>query len=166
MSIDIIKLENVLTSEEFKDAKEKINSLWKKRHIVMDEDSDMFFRWQAHNVPFLINLHKKLLPLVCEKFNKKLKRSYVFLSMYKIGEGFCPVHKDRPQCRYTLDLCLDQKEPWPIYIDDQEFMLNENEAMLYSGTEHFHYRNKIQKDNYCSLAFFHFVDEEFELDLN
>jgi hypothetical protein len=164
--IPVLKLNNILAEEDFKYTLSCINRFWKNRKQLMSFDDFMFYRYYLHNPSFLKVMHKKLLPLAQEKFNTELKMSYSFLSMYIKGIGICPLHTDRPQCRYSIDLCLDQISPWPIFINDVEYLLQPNEALLYSGVEHPHYRNKIQPDNYVSLAFFHFVDADFEGDLN
>ena len=40
--------------------------------------------------------------------------------MYDEG-GRCPLHVDRPQCRYTIDYLIQQEstDPWPINIGRQ-----------------------------------------------
>ena len=82
-------------------------------------DTGDFVREYAHNVPFFVNIHKQLTEFASEKIGVKVKPSYCFLSMYK-DNGICPLHIDRPQCRYTIDYLIrqDQKEPWPIHIGD------------------------------------------------
>ncbi len=82
-------------------------------------DTKDFVRTYAHNVPFFVNIHKQLTDLACQVFNEKVKPSYSFLSMYE-NDGICPLHIDRPQCRYTIDYLIrqDQLEPWPICIGD------------------------------------------------
>jgi hypothetical protein len=128
-------------------------------HDVGAPDKDRFNRYWFHNLPLLVKLHKEL--KVDEIFGEPVKPSYVFLSMYG-DEGICPLHTDRPQCKYTADLCIDQKEVWPIMVSDEEYLLQPGEALCYSGTDHPHYRNRIQPGNFCNLAFFHFVPVAFE----
>lgn len=82
-------------------------------------DGHDFVRTYAHNVPFFVNIHQQLVDLASEIFGEKVKPSYSFLSMYH-HDGVCPLHIDRPQCRYTIDYLIrqDQLEPWPIHIAD------------------------------------------------
>ncbi len=123
-------------------------------------DDQLFQRHTAHNDRIMEALHKKLEPSLSKMLGLKVKPSYSLISMYG-EEGICYLHTDRPPCRYTIDLCVSQKEPWPIIVDDVEYILNENDAIIYSGTHSPHYRNKIQKGNHCSMVFFHFVDESY-----
>ena len=122
-----------------------------------------FNRWCWHNLPVLMRMHHTpwMRKIADETFGEPVKPSYVFLSMYGEG-GICPLHTDRPQCKYTIDLCISQGKPWPIYVDDQPYLLEENEALAYSGTDQPHYRETIQLGNFCNLAFFHFVPCAFD----
>lgn len=141
----------------------------------IDEPEDRRFnRYFWHNLPLLKKHHnnKKFISLASRVFGTRVKPSYVFLSMYG-NEGVCPGHTDRPQCRFTLDLCISQKKPWPIMIGKDQndrvgkkYILHEGEALAYSGELQFHYRKRIQKDNWVNLAFFHFVPVSFKLDLD
>lgn len=83
----------------------------------IDKDEADFVRQYAHNVPFFVNIHRQLTDFASQVFGEKVKPSYSFLSMYQDG-GICPLHIDRPQCRYTIDYLIrqTQKKPWPINI--------------------------------------------------
>lgn len=79
-----------------------------------------FGRRYAHNVGFFVNIHHQLKDYASDLFGEKVKPSYVFLSMYDKG-GQCPLHIDRPQCRYTIDYLIrqEQEKPWPIAVGPQ-----------------------------------------------
>lgn len=86
-----------------------------------EKDSpNKFGRRYANDLPFLVDIHQQLTEYASELFGEKVKPSYVFLSMYDKG-GRCPLHIDRPQCRYTIDYLIQQElsEPWPIRIGRQ-----------------------------------------------
>lgn len=102
--------------------------------ISLGVDTEQFVRRYAHNVPYLVNIHRQLTDYASQMFGEPLKPSYVFLSLYDDG-GRCPLHIDRPQCRWTIDYLIDQEqpEPWPIRIgepmsDDQRTALDESGA--------------------------------------
>lgn len=142
--------------------RKEIEYLKTRQDPKIDVDETVFHRLGKHNDPFFKELHHMITPRVSEMIGEAVKPSYVFTSMYFTGRGFCPVHTDRPQCKYTLDLCVNQNEPWAINIAGANYFLNPNDAMLYSGTDHVHYREKIQPNNYCDLVFFHFVPLDFQ----
>lgn len=79
-----------------------------------------FGRRYAHNLPYLVGVHHQLTTYASDLFGQKVKPSYVFLSLYDSG-GRCPLHIDRPQCRYTIDYLIqqEQKTAWPIRIGQQ-----------------------------------------------
>jgi hypothetical protein len=85
----------------------------------LDRDGDLFVRRYAHNPPFFVGIHEQLAEFASDLFGEKVKPSYSFLSMYE-DNGICPLHIDRPQCRYTIDYLIrqTQAEPWPIHIGD------------------------------------------------
>jgi hypothetical protein len=92
-------------------------------------DEGEFVRTYAHNVPFFVAIHRQLVEFASSIFGEPVKPSYCFLSMYE-DNGICPLHIDRPQCRYTIDYLIrqDQAEPWPIHIGDH--MTDEQRAAL------------------------------------
>lgn len=81
---------------------------------------EKFGRRYRQNLPFFVSIHHQLTDYASDLFGEKVKPSYVFLSMYDKG-GQCPLHIDRPQCRYTIDYLIrqEQKDPWPIAIGPQ-----------------------------------------------
>lgn len=162
-------------------------------------DNNEFIRTYCHNLPFFVKMHHQLIDFASENFGEKVKPSYCFLSMYK-KNGICPLHIDRPQCRYTIDylIRIENPKPWPIHIgkhmtDEEIFeiseqaighpnseelknkiineenwsdiFLEENDAVLYSGTHSWHYRSE-RLVGTADLVFFHFVPENFNGPLN
>lgn len=126
-------------------------------------DNEDFNRIYAHNNPFFRVIHEMITDRFCVWVNEKVKPSYNFTSMYFAGYGRCRFHKDRPQCKYSLDLCVGQNYPWGITVNEKEYFLKEGDGLIYSGTDHLHGRKEVLKhDNYCDLIFFHFVLYDFE----
>lgn len=82
-----------------------------------DDSPGKFGRRYAHNLPFFVDLHHQLTDYASELFGEQVKPSYAFLSLYDKG-GQCPLHIDRPQCRYTIDYLIrqEQEDPWSICI--------------------------------------------------
>lgn len=128
--------------------------------FYVDRDDDNFYRIGIHSAPFLVEIHPQLTEVASSIFGEPVKPSYVWLSLYN-ENGVCPFHTDRPQCKYTIDYCIDQDEEWPIWVDDKAYILLPNDALCFSGTDSPHFRKKIT-GKYCWLAFFHFVPESFD----
>jgi hypothetical protein len=140
-------------------AHQKIVEFVKSEAFLIEQDPIQFRRRGSHNVPFFVHLHQQLKDAASEIFGEPVKPSYVYLSLYN-ENGVCPFHTDRPQCKYTIDYCIDQDVEWPIWVDDKPYILQPNDALCYSGTDSPHWREMI-KGKYCWLAFFHFVPEAF-----
>jgi len=149
-------------------------------------DQEMFFRHFIHNPPLLSQIHLVLTKKAREIFNEDLKPSFSFISLYG-SEGKCPLHTDRPQCYRTIDVCINQGEIWPIYVNvkpefqnlstealaepklatkvketSERFDLIPGQALCYAGHSSPHWRNNITPGNFCDLVFFHFVRSDFD----
>ena len=74
-----------------------------------------FGRFVVHDHPFFTELQNTTLPLVSEAVGAPVEASYNFLSRYT-HRGVCAPHMDSPQAKWTLDLCVDQSDPWPISL--------------------------------------------------
>ena len=150
-----------------------------------------FNRRYLHNSPFLVQIHHQLTDYACQVFQEKVKPSYVFLSMYE-KDGNCPLHVDRPQCRYTIDYLIrqEQEHPWPIAIgpvmpDDERYSLattqpvGDEKTKIIEDTNwsvcelsendavcysgtHCWHYRPRPSDGKADLAFFHFVPEGFD----
>jgi hypothetical protein len=132
-----------------------------KYHDTAESAENRFNRWYCHNLPLIKGRHQsdELRALACEVFHQPVKPSYSFVAMYG-PDGVCPVHRDRPQCQFTIDLLLSGGEEWPIYIDDRPYILLPGEAVCYSGSGQTHFRKPMNKEGrakFANLAFFHWV---------
>ena len=131
-------------------------------------EARMFGRFVVHNHPFFTELHQRTLPLVSEAVGEPVEMSYNFLSLH--GKlGVCPPHMDSPKAKWTLDLCINQSAPWPIYfsqvcprpeagaelwsddnweeqvkrstsLDFTPYTLQPGQAVVFSGSSQWHYR--------------------------
>jgi hypothetical protein len=145
-----------------------------------------FRRFIIHNHPFMKQLHESLVELVGEGAGEPVEPCYNFLSLYRSG-GNCQVHMDAPEAKWTLDVCIEQSEPWPIHFsqvvpwpedytqpaDNWEEKIRSSanlrftahamepgNAVLFSGSSQWHYREAIPagaSTPFCNLIFFHFI---------
>lgn len=129
-------------------------------------------RYKAHNEPMSRFLHYECLPLIKRITGKSLKPTYTYLSAYVKGADL-PPHTDRPDCEYTVSFVVDKPDNfnWNIYVHkpqqevkhkgryDEKPPLEECEAvdcdagglMLFQGTDHIHFREKLEADYYNVL---------------
>lgn len=131
-----------------------------------------FGRFVVHDNPYFTELQRQVAPLVEEVVGEAIEPSYNFLSLYRAPLGVCRVHMDAPNAKWTLDICLSQSAPWPIYFsqvqpwpvaentmsadDDWETRIKQSpsltftphtlqpgQAVVFSGSSQWHYRDAI-----------------------
>lgn len=149
------------------------------RSALRSYEQESFGRDILHGLPILTALQNELTPLVAELAGEALEPSYNFLSFYRAG-GQCPPHLDSPASKWTIDLCLGQDLEWPIHfspivpwpkateavsqlghpdpatLDYSTHVLRPNEAILFSGSSQWHYRDAMPRPGWCDLAFLHY----------
>lgn len=134
-----------------------------------------FGRFVVHDHRFFTELQSRTVPLVSEVVGEEVVPQYNFLSLYS-AMGVCPVHMDAPSAKWTLDLCIDQSGPWPIYFSEvlpwpesdggegpQEgwedalkrspdihftaYTLQPGRAVVFSGSSQWHYRDAMPRSD-------------------
>ena len=186
-NFEVLHLKEVLSEDVLPRARAALSSL--KPSQLEFHEIKTFGRWVVHDNPILTELQEDMTSLVESLVEEPIETSYNFLSLYtKMGR--CPVHMDAPGAKWTLDICVDQSEPWPIYFSpvtewpedanytsqDWEaeiikhegpftpYVLSPGEAILFSGSSQWHYREPLSSKNkkaFCHLLFFHFVPKGF-----
>ena len=98
---------------------------------------------------------------------KNLIPQYTYARIYNKGSDL-KIHSDRPECQYSVTLCLggEYEKPWPIWIKDYAGNMNEvpldvGDMVVYHGTELEHWRDKFEGNMQYQL-FMHYVDSEGE----
>jgi len=147
-----------------------------------------FGRFVVHDHALFNELHKTLVPLASELANEAVEPAYNFLSLYR-DLGVCEPHMDAPVSKWTLDLCVDQSDVWPIsfsqivpWPDNRSYEgedwqdrvkkapelkfsaygLKPGEAIWFSGSSQWHFRERLAGSSakaFCNLLFFHFLPE-------
>jgi hypothetical protein len=164
--------------------KEIIKSIVNKQTKSYEIES--FGRYRIQDHPFIKKLHQNLVELVSEGVGEPVEPCYNFLSLYRAG-GACQVHMDAPEAKWTLDVCIEQSEPWPIHFSqvvswpenyvqpkgdweqqiisspDLQFTTHTMEpgnGLLFSGSSQWHHRKEQPLGGsapFCNLIFFHFI---------
>ena len=96
-------------------------------------DSQTSRRYVAHNEPAARFFHLQFAAAVSRIVGRKVKPSYAYFAGYEAGSNL-PVHVDRPQCEYTLAMCIDctpeprSHTPWPLHLE-----LNDESVAVYQA---------------------------------
>ena len=181
---EVLELRSLLDADEVG----RISALVKSLPLEALEmhEIDGFGRFVVHDEPTLRALHSSMADRVSDRVGERVEPHYSFLSLYtKLGR--CPVHMDAPSAKWTLDICIDQSEPWPIHLSqivpwpegfaDQggdwagrvmsdtqhrftSYVLDPGDALVFSGSSQWHYRQPLPRPGgrtFATLLFFHFI---------
>jgi len=178
----IVKQSDFFPSETQRRIREIADTI--PQHRLELHELEGFGRHVVHDHEWFVALQHEILPRVEEMAGRKLVPGYNFLSLYG-GKGICGLHMDEPMSMYTLDYCIDQSGPWPIQFSNlvewpgRELMaawtpdavlgnpdirftphsLAINEALLFTGSSQWHYRDAIPPGGFCKLLFFHYYPQ-------
>lgn len=145
---------NFLPKEEFLKLQEYVKNL-EKKHLGFSKE---FNRYEFGGDFLLNEIHEKLIDTAKTFFESDtLKPSFNFGAWY-FNNASLEKHKDVSPCTYSIDLCVYQKTPWPLYIDGIPYILEENDAVLYYGESQIHWREEFpdpENNVVCNLFFFY-----------
>lgn len=155
-------LQNVFTPRDVQILDDFIQGVVRSREGLVWEEN--FNRFSLHNPKQLQKFHLLLEEEMSEFYGLKLKKSYCYIALYG-PDGKCKRHTDRIQCQYTYDYCHSYDVAWPLFVEEDgvahEFNMEKNSALIYRGTEHFHWREDRKQGQYCYMIFFHFVPFDY-----
>jgi hypothetical protein len=127
-------------------------------------------RYVAYNEGVLRFFHQQLSSTVGAIVREPVKPSYVYLGSYQSGAELA-AHTDREQCAFTISLCLDfspeppGETPWPLHLHTSAgkttVFQGIGDALIYSGTEIPHSRERLASGRTSTSVFFHYVPEGF-----
>ncbi|CAB4895806.1 unannotated protein [freshwater metagenome] len=181
---EVVQFERVFDDRAMRGIEMVIDNL-RAAELETHETLD-FRRFIVHDHPEITELQATLVDLVSEGAGEPVEPAYNFLSLYSPG-GVCEVHLDTPRAKWTLDLCVRQSQPWPIYFSQvvpwpesgegegegwqhairssprhqfRAFSMEPANAILFSGSSQWHYRDRLPANlghSFCELVFFHFI---------
>lgn len=160
----------LVQNDVIKDLKKAISELTTEQ--LETHEFVHFGRSVVHNLEYANELQQTLTDQVSALAGETLEPSYNFLALYN-NLGFCQPHMDAPNAKWTLDICIEQSQEWPIYFSQVQswpdsFELAEDphwqktivenpdnqfteqrmmagNALLFSGSSQWHYRPRIQQ---------------------
>ena len=183
-SFETIKIGDMISAEDHERLKALVEieaRLARDKHEVL-----RFGRLIVHDAPLCSELQARLTGRISDLVGEEVEPSYNFLSLYT-NLGVCAVHLDAPSAKWTFDYCIEQSAPWPIYLSQVQpwpeewrhdgsdwdaairldpanrftpYVLDEGEAIVFSGSSQLHYRDRIARTaarNFCHLVFLHYV---------
>lgn len=153
----VIKIEDFFPEDIFTSLT-KASSMLKKNTFLLDWD-EKFNRYAGYDLSLFMSLKDKVEQILKEKlYRSNLEFSFCYYSHY-LENGVCPPHKDRKECLWTLNICLEQDFIWPIFIDGEAYHLKPNQALFYQGSELIHWREQNKSGKTCDLCVYCFVEK-------
>lgn len=133
-------------------------------------DSMMNNTFSVYASLFSESLLKYFKSTISNVTSKSLHETYSYARTYYYGSDLKP-HIDRPSCEYSITMCIEKTDDWPIYFYDQstdteyQLELDEGDAVVYSGTILKHWRNIYLGKKHRQI-FLHYVDANGEYSSN
>ena len=124
-------------------------------HIVKELGHTTYF------MEFNDGFKKMMLDKIQPFFETKLEITEVAFARYHHDSGYIPKlfpHFDHfKEHRITFDIQLKSTIEWPIIVEGTEFILQNNDAVVFSGTDQIHWRKNIElsKEDYVDMLFIH-----------
>ena len=124
-------------------------------HIVKELGHTTYF------MDFNDGFKKMMLEKIQPFFETKLEITEIAFARYHHDSGYIPKlfpHFDHfKEHRITFDIQLKSTIEWPIVVEGKEFVLENNDALVFSGTDQIHWRKNIElsKEDSVDMLFIH-----------
>lgn len=151
------KASNIFTDDQIKEIYDIVNN-------TRIEDTHLQ-EWAGHRA-WHVNFSKDIENAITRSAQSilgdhiKLDGDYSF-ARYTPEYGFeCklfPHYDTRDTQRITFDIQLNADEPWGIVVENETYYLNNNEALIFAGTQQIHWREKkkLQPNTKVDMIFCH-----------
>lgn len=115
------------------------------------------------------DIYDSIEKLIKNEYNEKLNIKAIQFARYNNESNILPNLKFHVDSAFkkpmlTLDIQLKSTINWPIIVEDNEYILKDNEALVFSGTHQIHARPdiKFKKNDFCDMIFCHFEYSEMQ----
>lgn len=166
-----IIIKDIFTEQEIKDLYSVIDNA---------DMNDTFVQKAFCHRAYFINLPEsiinKIKKVAQEHYDKELELTEVSFARYSYDmyqDGLADVtpslypHFDNAfhEPRFTVDFQIKSNRSWPIIVEDREYLIEDNEALTFSGTHQIHWRphTEWKEGEFIDLIFTHFAEKDREL---
>jgi hypothetical protein len=133
-------------------------------------DGQVDRRFVSHNEPVARFLQRQLTHAVSTMTGRKVMPSYAYVAAYQ-GGALLERHTDRPQCEYTVSICLDFAPetsgpcPWSLNLDVDgrtlRVLQRPGDGLLFRGRKIAHHRDRLAPGSSVTNVLLHYVDTDF-----
>jgi len=145
-------------------SKNELSIIQKYCYNKLDQSKDYYIDEQSFSPAWyndsLMNVFlDKKLDLIEHESNLKIFPTYAYWRYYVFGATL-KKHTDRPACEISVTACIKKYDDWSIFIKDEEFHIEEGDAVLYAGHEVEHWRSGVYKGEGLAQVFLHYVNQD------
>lgn len=128
------------------------------------DDEKQIMPWLGQTTFFLNfsdDLEKTILNIINNFVGEEMQITEMSLARYHTDSGFTPKlfpHYDHfEESRVTFDVQLKSNIDWPIVVENKKYLLKNNEALIFSGTDQIHWRSPktLSKNDFVDMLFVH-----------
>lgn len=160
-----VHIEDFLSAEDCARLTTELNDLVVTKKTVRDPQCPSSEAIYGAEVFELLLLQVK--PKVEVASGRRLLPTYTYARLYMPGEELHN-HIDRPSCQVSVTLTLGfEGAVWPIYMGDSinkenasKVEMRVGDAVLYLGTEKYHWREVYTEGQWQAQVFLHYVDAD------
>lgn len=149
---------NIFTQKEIEDIYDRIDYYQKENTTIVP-----IYAQKVWFTEFPENIIQKVKSVAEKEYNEELTLEGMSFARYSIEYGERPnltPHYDNTfvEQRLTLDIQLKSNIKWPIVVEDNKFILNDNEGLTFSGTHQIHWRDykDFENEDFAEMLFCHF----------
>lgn len=154
---DPIIIEKFFSNKKYNYVMNYVNSIERNRWFF----EDMHSRYIITDSEYLNKLSLLELNRARKVFNSDtLIYTYSLLALYNNDNSRLIRHKDDNACTYTFDICLYAEKPWPLIVEDKEYIIEKNQALSFYGEDQWHERPPFDKDNKVLMLFMHWAEPD------
>lgn len=137
-----------------------LNKGTSKEYAANFADSLVAYSFPIYGTPTLDSMCLMLQPRVEEIVGIKLLPTYAYARLMKAGAEMAK-HRDRDSCEHSITMCIEQHEPYPIWIEDYQgnahkVTLNPGDGLIYHGTKLAHWREQYTGSGHIQM-FVHYT---------
>ena len=150
-------IKNILSEEQIKNIYDIVDST-PETHTILQKR----LGHKAYLVGLGDDIKNKLQSIVQEHYGKDWVLNDYQFARYSKKYGYEPKlypHFDGAfeNHRLTLDVQVNSTISWPIVVEGKEFILNNNEGLVFSGTDQIHWRSHLElsDDDIVDMIFCH-----------
>lgn len=168
-------VKNIFTEEELTFLYSEINNIIKQDYVVQEVLGRLYsiLYWKEYkeenNGSINLKINKKIVDKIIDvaekKLNKQLELESISFTRYSKQYGSPNLHPHVDTKfktpRLTFDIQLDSNLDWAIVVEGENSILKNNEALIFSGTNEVHWREKkvFNDDEYLDMLLCQFSEK-------